>query len=73
MVSAALTVWLTTPYLTSTGQFIGGSDYHVGVMPSDVLDKIGDSLDKQVKMANEKMTVIWYPTDPGDSEFLLGT
>ena len=45
VVSAALTLWLTAPYLSSTGIFISGTVPHPEITEATMLDNIGDSKD----------------------------
>ena len=45
VVSAALTLWLTAPYLSSTGIFISGTVPHPEITEATMLDNIGDSRD----------------------------
>ena len=61
VVSAGLTVWLTTPYISSTGQFLCSRiPMNTNeITPANLYDALGDTPDHLVGLAHERVEIIW--------------
>lgn len=71
VVSAGIRLFLTTPYINSTGMFIGSAIPYSGSWDGATLyDRIGDSPRKVIAQASDIMELIWTPRDVSDQNFV---
>lgn len=71
VVSAGIRLFLTTPYINSTGMFIGSAIPYSGSWDSaELYDRLGDSPRKVIAQASDIMELIWTPRDVSDQNFV---